>query len=468
MNFSRRNFLTIAGLAGGSVALRSLAFPSIAKADNKNAPLLLVCYMSGGWDQLLALDPRSNTDPKFQEAQAYAKNGSGIFPSYDTITDKRVQTIMTATGGTGVQKAGKLTFGPAVAPSLLAHAADLSIARGLYMGTLAHEVGRRYLITGKFPRGLTANGSAITTVVAAADGKDALVPNLSIDTESYNAGLPAYAAPISVSTASDLFNLLRPMGTPLDPDVDKALLAFEHDAMSCRDQELDQQGLATLFRASREKARTMTASNEAQLFNFKIPGAAPDVQAVMDALGVTKPSDFGTAKGRAAMAGIALTHGVAQAVSLQTAQNLDTHSAWAQNHPGPLYDGFDAIGNLIQYLKDTEYMGTGTSTWSRTTLLVFSEFARTPLVNGREGRDHHLCSSCLVGGPGIKGGLVVGASSDQGMVARNLDMKTGAPDDANGAPLRPQDVHATLLQSMGLPYDNLSNQSPVLVEALLK
>lgn len=136
---------------------------------------------------------------------------------------------------------------------------------------------------------------------------------------------------------------------------------------------------------------------------------------------------------------------------------------------GSLVDTFkqSRLKALITYLKKTPYKGGATMTWEHTTLLVFSELARTPLLNGRAGRDHHLASSCLVAGPGIKGNQIFGATSDNAMVVHNVDPATGKPDDAAGIQLRPADIHATLLHSMGLSYDHLSNQSPQMLSALL-
>jgi uncharacterized protein (DUF1501 family) len=103
-------------------------------------------------------------------------------------------------------------------------------------------------------------------------------------------------------------------------------------------------------------------------------------------------------------------------------------------------------------------------------MVVFSEFARTPLISGRGGRDHHLASSCLVAGPGIKGNVVIGATKEPNMGVSKIDVVTGktvAEDDDSGVIVRPADVHATLLESMGLSHDHISNQSPKIIDALL-
>jgi uncharacterized protein (DUF1501 family) len=465
---SRRGLLHIGAVAGSVVALQRFGGAlRLAHADAPAAPqLLLVAYFGGGWDQLLALDPRDNTDPRFQRDAAYANGGSGIHPAYDQVTDTAVKALL-ASNPSGVQKAGALTFGPAVPASFLAHAADLSILRGIAMDTLTHEVGRRYFTTGKFPRGLSASGSSLTTLVAAGDGGSAVLPNLAIDTEAYNEGQPAFASPIRVESAPDLLTILRPLGAPLADDSQKALEAFQDAPGPCDARDLDAFGLASLFRASQRKARSVTSPSTALLFDFNLKAPTPEVKALFDAFGIATAADLAGPKGRAALAAQALVQGVSQATSVQMAGQLDTHFDWDQEHATPLREGFDALGRLIAYLKATPVVGTSASAWSRTTLLAFSEFSRTPLVNTRNGRDHHLAGSCLVAGPGLRGGLVIGGTTDTQMAARGVNFATGAADDA-GAKLRPADIHATLLQSMGFSTEPLANQTPQLLTTLLR
>lgn len=466
MSFSRRRFLEIAGLAGGAVALRSFVSPQLALAAPDNPQLLLVCYLSGGADQLLTLDPRNASLAKYQAAQAYAKGGTGIHPAYDRVVDPRVKAVLTATAGSGLQTKGALTFGPAMPDSLMKHWADLTILRGVNMGTLTHEIGRRYFTTGKFPRGLAASGSSLGTAVAGADGKDTLVPNLVISSETYNETFPTWASGLGVNSFDDVLSLLKPIGTALSPENQAAIKAYEEIADSCMRRELNGANLVDTFKASRLKASTMVSSSAAELFNFKVPAPAKLVD-LFGTLGITKSTDLNGSKGNAAIAAQALTQGIAQSASIQLVNGIDDHDSWGDTHATTLANGFETLGNLITFLKKTPYKGGPSMTWEHTTLLVFSEFARTPLLNGREGRDHHMASSCLVAGPGLKGNLIVGGTSDVAMGTRNVNPMTGTPDDANGIQLRPTDIHATLLHSMGLSYDHLSNQSPQLLPAIL-
>src|SRR5690606_29676790 len=148
---------------------------------------------------------------------------------------------------------------------------------------------------------------------------------------------------------------------------------------------------------------------------------------------------------------------------------LDDHFAsWTSNHAQRLRPALEALGNLITFLKGTEYQGSGASVWSKTTLLVFSEFSRTPRLNASGGRDHHLAASCVVAGPSIRGNLSYGATSDRQQAGEFVDVDTGAPtqDASKARRIRPAEVHHTLLHSMGLDTRHLSNQTPELLPAL--
>lgn len=69
------------------------------------------------------------------------------------------------------------------------------------------------------------------------------------------------------------------------------------------------------------------------------------------------------------------------------------------------------------------------------------EFGRTPLINGHAGRDHWAnCFSALIGGGGLHGGRVVGASEPRG-------------GKVHERPVSPQDLLATVYHALGIPLD---------------
>ncbi|MSR53000.1 MAG: DUF1501 domain-containing protein [Gemmataceae bacterium] len=93
-----------------------------------------------------------------------------------------------------------------------------------------------------------------------------------------------------------------------------------------------------------------------------------------------------------------------------------------------------AIGALVEDLEDRGMLDD-------VVIYCAGEFGRTPLINGNAGRDHWAnCFSVLLGGGGLKGGMVVGASEYRGGKVRER-------------PVSPGDLLATIYQALGIPLD---------------
>jgi uncharacterized protein (DUF1501 family) len=112
--------------------------------------------------------------------------------------------------------------------------------------------------------------------------------------------------------------------------------------------------------------------------------------------------------------------------------------------------GWNAIADLVDDLRKSPHPAGG-SFLDHTTMLAFSEFARTPLINGSGGRDHHISSSALLIGAGIKTNQAFGRAGDINMAPGVVDRKTGVPDP-NGVNILPEDVIATVLAAAGVDY----------------
>jgi uncharacterized protein (DUF1501 family) len=112
--------------------------------------------------------------------------------------------------------------------------------------------------------------------------------------------------------------------------------------------------------------------------------------------------------------------------------NWDTHYAAfpvLKNDLLPQLDG--ALPALFRDLFDRGMLDT-------TLVLVTGEFGRTPRINNRAGRDHWSSVSTLIlGGGGIQGGRVIGAS--------DALAEKPATD-----PVTPEDLAATLFQRLGI------------------
>ncbi|MBX5494588.1 MAG: DUF1501 domain-containing protein, partial [Bryobacteraceae bacterium] len=95
---------------------------------------------------------------------------------------------------------------------------------------------------------------------------------------------------------------------------------------------------------------------------------------------------------------------------------------------------------MAALIKDLKQRGLLDSTL----ILIGGEFGRTPESEGGKGRDHHNYGfTFLMGGGGIKGGIVHGATDEIGLMAVEK-------------PVHFRDLHTTVLHQLGLNQDALS------------
>ena len=76
-----------------------------------------------------------------------------------------------------------------------------------------------------------------------------------------------------------------------------------------------------------------------------------------------------------------------------------------------------------------------------TAIIWMGEFGRTPRINGNAGRDHWARSwSVVVGGAGMKGGIAVGETNEDGT-------------EVETEPYTSQDLMATVCKALGISLE---------------
>ncbi|MCA9546528.1 MAG: DUF1501 domain-containing protein, partial [Myxococcales bacterium] len=424
---TRRALLRGALIAGGGAAayaggLHSFGRLAQAQRFEPDGPdrYYVFCYFRGGWDVLLSLDPR---DPvQFNDGRIRT---TLIQPGYDRVEKPDANLV----------RVGEHSFGPYIGDLARRHMNRLAVIRGMSMDTLTHEAGRRRFLTGKPPAGLAARGSNGSTWLAAQLGERHPIPQLSVDVESYNKGLPNFASSLRVNNVADLLRALRPSEPRLAPRARELVDHRLAEAAACsRGQASESWGTAE---NARLKAREMVLGGYADRFDFNTN--TPEMVALKAHYGINRVD--ASPEVQAALAAQALTSGVARVVSIQMAAgNLDTHFDEWETDQGPIQErGFNAVARLVEDLGSREYRRSGRSWLDHTTIVGFSEFSRTPMLNDRGGRDHHLGNSCFLLGGGVKGNQVIGRSSDVGMAPQPVDLQTGRPDP-EGEVVRPEHV----------------------------
>lgn len=426
--------LALGGLAAFGGAAPHLWMPTARAEALATDQYFIFCYFNGGWDLLLSLDPR---DPrKFRND---LKKVTRIQTGYDEVTRANADVVRTSVDG--------MDFGPFIG-GLASHADKLTVIRGINMDTLTHEVGRRRFITGRAPAGLQAQGSSLATILAAQLGTNDPIPQLSVRVESYNDHLESFASAIRVNSVDDLLRALRRSGYRLrDAETDAVEQVLEAFRVCDKTQR-------SAFRKDafqmRQAAKDLVTLGIDSSFDFAADGA--EMEAVRDLYGFSK-YDRKSAGAQAAAAVTAITSGIARTVSIEAAKDLDAHGPdWASSHGPRLEDGFDVVSAMISDLESRPYKGTGDSWLDHTTIVCFSEFGRTPLLNSSGGRDHFLHNACVIAGGGVPGGRVIGQSSDVGMAPTRMSLATGAPD-AGGEIIRPEHIYKAILEHVGITED---------------
>ncbi|MEO2032000.1 MAG: DUF1501 domain-containing protein [Planctomycetaceae bacterium] len=122
---------------------------------------------------------------------------------------------------------------------------------------------------------------------------------------------------------------------------------------------------------------------------------------------------------------------------------FDTHVSNLEGHRTQLEILDPAFATLLQDLSDRDLLES-------TVVLCIGEFGRTPQLNPAAGRDHwpHWFS-CVVAGGGFRAGHVAGATP--GLIPR--PRRAGEPKPKPNDPVSVPQLYATILQTMGIPWD---------------
>ena len=432
----RRGFLrNMLVLGGGLTSFAGVGpFQRLGYADalaSGEPRFYVFAYFGGGWDVLLGLDPR---DPRRFNQDNVAT--TRIQPAYDMLGPGS-DIIVTDAG---------IELGPFIG-EMQNHIDKMCIIRGMSMETLTHDVGRRRFLTGKAPAGLDARGSSAATWLAGHLGSAEPIANLAVGIESYNREQPAFASALAVDSVPDLIEVLRA--------ADPALMGYEANALNdllagaadC--ENALRSPLWQIAEEARLRAEFTVASGFSDLFEFG--GDSEEMQAVRSHYGIG--TDMRAPEAQAAMAAQSLMAGITRVVSFQATGGLDTHfDNWTTEQGPRQRRGFNAVARLAADLANHEYLDTGTSWLDHTTIVGFSEFSRTPLLNASEGRDHALMNSCFLMGGNVRGGQVIGASSDLGMNPTPVTIATGVPS-LGGEMIRPEHVIQALFEDAGMSGD---------------
>lgn len=429
---TRRELLRALGLLGCSVPLVHGMAPLLPglgpTAFAAGSPRrFLQIFLNGGWDMVLATDPAVSGSAKAL--------GGKYQPAYYTPADGQYP-------GAPVTVAGKanLILGPGLAPAAAAMAAvPTAFVNGIYVEVTAHELAVNYLYSGQPSLSRSREYPAIVATMADKTG-----------------GFPAHVilgGPIPLSTtkntnpplqALDANTFKRMLAGPYTPEGEQGLSDATYDSAHALIATLNAEYGKRLGSAAKGSLSAWTASEAglgslyAKRFDKKLN------------LSSQMRTDFEAAEGdddsigsRLAMAFMCLKEGVSSFCTVNM-DGFDTH----QNHMSahmPLLTGFArSLKALLDYLAATNDPADATKKLiETTTVLVSSEFNRTPLFNGAGGTDHWQTASAMLFGAGVADNVRFGTTDSEGKATNVI----------SGGKLLPEHFAATVLRALGFTAD---------------
>lgn len=420
MPLGRRRLLAglTVGLGAGMVPFRGLF------AAPESGHRFVGVFFAGGWDVLLTTDCR---DPARASEFEGIDLGTSLLPA--AYRDPFP-----------VHVGGQETLWGTPMRAIEEHADVATVFRGVNMNTVAHPNGRVYANTLVEPAGQSPRGDSFGVQMSALNS-GLVVPSVSIGVPSFNLNYGPSLSALSVRDGAEVYRVIRPRARAFEPGAGALLDNLRRDTGSCLGAAYEGDRLDENYISSRAQLETLRERNLAEAFNLNSSGNA----ALRSRYGAQEGSMnhmMGDPGALAATTFQAIESELTANVVVQLVRNVDQHANYADSHPQLLERGFNALGMLLSDLRESD------PSFERTTVVVFSEFARTPLINGSLGRDHWFANSFLVFGGGLRRG-VFGETVEQTLGLAKVDLDSGRASDS-GMVVRPEHLGATLATAAGL------------------
>jgi hypothetical protein len=412
----RREFLKLAGLVGVAVASPFGAEEARAQDEPYEGPLFLVVHAGGGWDPTSLCDPKgrlSDTDP-------------------EPVNHYRRDDIRSPDAPSAIRWA---PFGNNDA-FFRRHASRLMVINGLDTATNNHDVGPRHIHSGTLNEG----HPAFAALVASQRARMSPLAFLTYGGYDVTRGVVPRARAGNIGAIERVAYPNRLDNNALFHT--EATEARIHAAQQARTQAaLDRQHLPYI----QDSISTLLSARLSQNALKRLSGLLPNLDSFTTELGK-----------QGALAIAAWRAGLCVSANLSVG-GFDTHGNHDTSHAQSLSRLTDGLNELWGYAESLDAE-------ERVTLVVGSDFGRTPHYNEGNGKDHWSITSMLLMGAGIPGNTVIGATDDQ-FRALPVNPQTFQPDPG-GVILRPVHVQRALRRLVGLDGTELSAQYPLAGEDL--
>jgi hypothetical protein len=414
-NKNRRSFLRWLGKgslflpSASTIVWQSSRNVSYAQPTPENK--FVQIFLSGGWDSGLATDPIIGSKA----------SSSGYESVYKSLQSKTVPGK------------SRLIVGEGLMPATNAFAnMPTSFVNGLFVEVTAHDLATKYLLTGKMTLSRSSNQPAFIATLAQRGGH---FPAHVVFGDRMPLGdTGADFPPIEAYNVEGINEMLKPPLSNLPGSVREDIYALTDNLNSLRFGSTNQDGLVTTWNAA---DRPLPALYD-QGFTQRME--------VSESLRDRYAFDSSEAGGRLASVYQVLKTGLTPYVTA-FCNDYDTHS----NHLGPhrqtMQEFATALSTFVTDLRATPDPHNNSLTLAETTtILIHSEFVRTPKFNLNAGTDHWQSASAIVMGRGVRDNQKIGRTDDQAEATGWSNGKS-VPRTASTA-IKPEHLASAILRHM--------------------
>lgn len=384
----------------------------------------------GGWD------PTSFIDPK---GDAPRSDGRGPVNNFSSSIIRTAGNIVYAGGYPEDADEPEAGSPGHLQTFFQKHASRLLVINGIDTQTNNHDAGSRFIWSGKIESGYPSFGA----LVAASIAPEQPLSFISNGGYDFTASL---VAPARVSGSSSFQQLAYPNAASPHHEEGNRNPYFSSTVYE-KIEEARQARLGRLIRNStlplktRQMQQLQAVRSEDNNLN-RLVSALPE--RISNGL-----------SGQAEVAVASFTSGLAVSANLSMG-GFDTHGNHDRDQMRRVTELLTGIDHLWEQIEASGLQ-------NKVTVVVGSDFGRTPFYNSNRGKDHWNVTSVMAMGAGISGNKTIGGT-DANFEALKVNPQTLAIDN-NGIIITPEHLHVALRDLAGVPSD-LENQFGIQAQLL--
>lgn len=418
----RRQLLKLALTSMGSLAVLTqlprwaslLAEPVTAAPYGRQK--FLNIFLSGGWDSHLAIDPVMGSKATGGHFQAdYLSLATGVVPGKS-----------------------QLAVGAGWLPALNAFAQmNTTFINGIFTEITAHELASMYMQSGVMNLSRSREYPALAALMGAQSG--AFPAHVVLGSPIPLGATKDQAPPLHAQGAGMLADMLR---GPYKGNLKKSSIDAAHRVL----EQMDRRYMDSLSADARSDLAGWQHSGQGlqALYQSKFGQEVALTDAVKSRYHVTEDA---AKEALFASAFLTLKSGLSPYVTINV-QGFDTHSNHLEQQLPLQQQVATSLNVLVKDLLQTpDPHNAQLSLAETTTILISSEFVRTPRFNAGEGTDHWASASAILMGRGVSDNQVIGKTGDDALPRGwvNGDDVDLNPDNR----LLPSHLVASILRALG-------------------